>query len=69
MDNISAIHSLKKLPYTLYTQIKNENWDILHIINFLLKNKNISLSLHKIKSHLKNFFHRNADLLDKRGTN
>jgi exonuclease III/ribonuclease HI len=69
MDNLSAIQAIKKLPYTHPTQIKNENWDILHIINYLLKNKNITLILHKIKSHSKNSLHQNADLLAKRGTN
>jgi hypothetical protein len=57
------------LPYYYSTQIKTENWDYLHIINNLLRKKNISLTIHKVKAHSKNVLNRNADILAKRGIN
>ena len=59
---------LKNLPYNNNTQIKQLNWDIIHIINSLIKSKNISCTFHKIKSHSKNTFHNIANKLIKKGT-
>jgi ribonuclease HI len=68
-DNLSAIHLIKQLPYSNYTQLKHPNWNTLHIINYLLQLKQTKLILHKIKSHSKNAYNTNADLLAKKGTN
>ena len=68
MDNLSALQTLKNLPYNNNTQIKQLNWDIIHIINSLIKSKNISYTFHKIKSHSKNTFHNIVDKLAKQGT-
>jgi hypothetical protein len=69
MDNISAIHTLQKLPNNQPTQIKQENWDLIYIINNLLKNKKITYTIHKTKSHSKkpNTPHNLADSLAKKG--
>src|SRR5207244_4239234 len=70
LDNLSAIHILKNnLPYNHPTQTKINNWDIIHILNYLIKKKNIQFTTHKTKSHSKNSFHNIADSLAKQGTN
>src|SRR5438105_2692292 len=70
LDNLSAIHILKNnLLYNHPTQTKINNWDIIHILNYLIKKKNIQFTTHKTKSHSKNSFHNIADLLAKQGTN
>src|SRR5205814_10259523 len=70
LDNLSTIQILNhNLPYDYPTQTKTNNWDIVHILNYLIKKKNIQYTTHKTKSHSKNSFHNIADSLAKLGTN
>ncbi|CAG8769062.1 4098_t:CDS:1, partial [Ambispora leptoticha] len=48
--------------------IQNQNWDIILIIHEIKRTKNITFTLHKIKSR-SNALQNQADLLAKRGSN
>ena len=66
LDNKTAIKNLKQKYYTKILQ--NQNWDILLTINQIKSIKNLTFTLHKVKSH-SNSLHNQADLLAKRETN
>jgi len=57
------------IPYNYNSQTKQNNWDIIHILNFLIKHKNINYIIHKIKSHSNNTLHNIVDTLAKQGAN
>src|SRR6185312_12534353 len=49
------------------SQTKQNNWDIIHILNYLTKLKNINYITHKVKSHSNNTLHNIVDALAKQG--
>jgi len=70
LDSLSTIQTLTNLiPYYHNSQTKQNNWDIIHILNYLTKLKNINYTTHKIKAHSNNTLHNIIDSLVKLGAN
>src|SRR6185295_9621653 len=70
LDSLSTIQTLtNSIPYNYTSQTKQNNWDIIHILNFLVKHKNINYTTHKVKSHSNNTLHNIVDTLAKQGAN
>src|SRR6185437_6729417 len=70
LDNLSTIQTLSNsIPYYHNSQTKQNNWDIIHILNYLIKLKNINYTTHKVKSHSNNILHNITDSLAKHGAN
>jgi ribonuclease HI len=68
LDSLSTIQTLtNSIPYNHNSQTKQNNWDIIHILNYLTKLKNINYTTHKVKSHSNNTLHNIADALAKQG--
>jgi len=63
------ITTLQNLLNNQLIQIKQKNWDLIYIINNLLKTKKITYTIHKIKSYHKkpNSSHNLANKLAKEG--
>jgi ribonuclease HI len=70
LDSLSTIQTLTySIPYNHNSQTKQNNWDIIHILNFLTKHKNINYITHKVKSYSNNTLHNIIDTLAKHGAN
>src|SRR6185437_5151845 len=58
LNSLFTIQTLSNsIPYYRSSQTKQNNWDIIHILNYLIKLKNINYITHKVKSYSNNILH------------